>query len=369
MDRRELLFAAAVALAVVLVSGGLAHADAVALPFEEGFEDIDTGIYPSADHWYNLSWGLGAYVTEDNQFTDDKSFRLNSWPFAPQMDYVVLGELPDRLSYEAAVCLDGTAGWIGLVGFMDGYNGNFPMWNFFCVDGVTGSIAFCAGEGEEKVDCGPYTRGDWCKVRADLNYQSGTAKLWVNDLAVPGADAVPITDRELMADVITDQWGLASDTCFAFSNIVYFDDLCVWELSNTLTVDIDVKPGSSENYINLGSKGVLPVCVFSSETFDATQIDPLSCVLAGAPVAVRTDDEKPMAHSEDVDGDGLLDMMLHFETQRLDPEQVLDGWAVLTGVTVQTGASAQSVESAGTEFIGMDEVVLVARPFRTRGRR
>ena len=365
MDRRELLFAAALALAAVLVSGGLAYADAVALPFQEGFEDTDDGSYPDPTRWSTLSAGTDAYVTKLNHFTGEKSFRLDTWPFSPQMDYVVLAELPDRLSYEAAVCLDKTSGWIGLVGFMDHYNGNFPMWNFFCVcvDGVACSISFCAGEGEERVDCGSYTRGDWCKVRADLNYQSGTAKLWVNDSAVPGAEAVPITAREFyygpMGDVVTDQWGVASDTCSAFSNIVYFDDLCVWELSTTITVDIDVKPGRSPNPINIGAKGVLPVCVFSSDSFDATQIDPSSCDLAGAPVAVRGNGtEQPLVNPKDVDGDGLLDLLMHFETEELDIHELWDGWAVLTGATVE-----------GDEFIGMDEVVLLARPFPMRGRR
>jgi hypothetical protein len=362
MDRRELLFAAALLLAAVLVSGGLAHA--VALPFEEGFEDTEAGIYPSGGIWNNLSWAMGAYVTEEEPLGGIKSFRLNSWPFAPQMEYVVLDELPDHLSYEAAVCLDATSGWEGLVGFMDRYNTTYPMWNFFCVDGSAGSVSFC---GEEQVELAPYTRGNWCTVRADLNYESLTAKLWVDGELV--AQGVEITPREFyyapMGDVVTDQWGVASEATFAWSNIVYFDNLHLWESSTLLTVDIDVKPGSATNPINLGAQGVLPVSVFSSESFDATQIDPLTCELAGAPVALNG--QEPMAHLEDVNGDGLLDMMLQFEIQELDPAQLSGGWAVLVGSLMAVEMTYTS-SAQGEEFVGMDQVALAMHGVRTRGR-
>ncbi len=368
MDRRELLFAAALLLAAVLVSGGLAYA--VALPFQEGFEDTETGVYPSGDIWNNLSSAsaLGAYVTEEEHLGGSKSFRLNScWLFAPQMDYVVLDELPAHLSYEAAVCVHATSGLEALVGFMDGYNSTYPMWNFFCVEGATGSVSFC---GEEQVALGSYTPGDWCTVRADLNYESLTAKLWVNGELV--AQGVEITPREFnyapLGDIVTDQWGVVSTDALAWSNIVYFDDLHLWESITLLTVDIDIKPGSATNPINLTAEGVLPVCVFSSETFDATRIDPFTCELAGAPVALRGEgEEEPLAHVEDVDGDGLLDMMLQFEIQQLDPLQLAGGWAVLVG-SLTAGDMVCATSSQGDEFVGMDQVALVMHRVRTRGR-
>ncbi len=368
MDRRELLFAAAVVLAALLLSGGLAHA--VPLPFEEGFEDIDHGIYPLATGWNPLSPGKSAYVTQYGPPFSGKSFRLDSLPWSPRMDYVELDELPERLSYEASVCLDAASGWEALVGFMDRCNGTYPMWNFFCVnwsltDGGRGSITFC---GEEAVDLGSYARGKWCTLRADLNYTSLTASLWVDGVLV--ADGVEITPREFyyapMGDVVTNQWGVASDASFSFSNVVYFDELYVWEPSTLVSVDIDVKPGSTTNRINLQSQGLLPVCVFSSETFDATLVDPFSCDLAGAPIAIRGNGKGVMAHLEDIDGDGLVDMMLQFEIQQLDPEQLLDGWAVLTGTTLSSGMICAT--SQGEEFVGMDQVAVSARGHTGVGR-
>ena len=52
-----------------------------------------------------------------------------------------------------------------------------------------------------------------------------------------------------------------------------------------MLVAIDIRPGSERNPVNPKSNGVLPVAIFSSETFDATQVDPSTVFLAGAPVA------------------------------------------------------------------------------------
>jgi hypothetical protein len=54
-----------------------------------------------------------------------------------------------------------------------------------------------------------------------------------------------------------------------------------------LSVEIDIKPGSSPNSIKLGSNGVVPVAILSSESFSATTVDPDTVTLAGAGVAVK----------------------------------------------------------------------------------
>ena len=47
-------------------------------------------------------------------------------------------------------------------------------------------------------------------------------------------------------------------------------------------VTVDIKPGTFPNSINLGSNGVVPVAILSTDTFDATTVDPRSVTLAGA---------------------------------------------------------------------------------------
>lgn len=72
-------------------------------------------------------------------------------------------------------------------------------------------------------------------------------------------------------------------------------------------VDIDVKPGNAKNKVNAKSQGVIPVAIYTTADFDATTIVGSSVQLAGV-------DADHFA-LEDVDGDGDLDMILHFDAQ------------------------------------------------------
>ena len=119
-------------------------------------------------------------------------------------------------------------------------------------------------------------------------------------------------------------------------------------LPSPIEVEIDVKPGSYPNTINLGSNGVVPVAILSSAEFDATQGDPDTIELAGSGVAVRGKGNKLMAHEQDVNSDGLMDMVVQVETENLDPGQLQDGYAVLTGMTYDLEA-----------FEGIDEITIV----------
>ncbi len=114
-------------------------------------------------------------------------------------------------------------------------------------------------------------------------------------------------------------------------------------------VEIDIKPGSERNPINPKSQGVVPVAVFSSESFDATDIDPSTVLLAGAPVAQKPDG-RYMAHEQDVNGDGLMDLRLHLDTEEMEWAELATGWATLTGSTY-----------GGICFEGQDNVTVVPR--------
>ena len=123
------------------------------------------------------------------------------------------------------------------------------------------------------------------------------------------------------------------------------------ETSVTVTVidvAIDIKPGSFPNSINLGSNGSVPVAFFTSETFDATTIDPLTVTLAGHDFCglIKLRGKKnPQAQAdlEDVDGDGDLDLVVHLETENLAIEPT-DTMCTLGALTVD-GFVVQGTDS------------------------
>ena len=102
-----------------------------------------------------------------------------------------------------------------------------------------------------------------------------------------------------------------------------------WTCEKTvIMVDIDIKPGSDPNSININSRGVIPVAILTTEEFDAAEVDP-GTVLFG-PLGAYPENYA----LEDVDYDGDIDMVLHFRTQDagIAPE---DTEAVLTGETYE----------------------------------
>lgn len=148
-------------------------------------------------------------------------------------------------------------------------------------------------------------------------------------------------------------WLEASDnviTKVVVSGMAYYtllDDFSYCRLS-AIDVSIDIKPGSYPNAINLRSHGMVPVAILSEEQFDATTVDPDTVELAGASVEVRGKSNKYMAHEEDVNGDGLVDLVVQVATENLDPGSFQDGYAILTAETFD----GQLIE-------GMDEITIV----------
>ena len=98
-----------------------------------------------------------------------------------------------------------------------------------------------------------------------------------------------------------------------------------------ISVAFDIKPKSCPNPINTKDKGVLPVAVLGSETFDVTQIDPTSLRLehlAGVvPLRWALEDVaapyEPFLGKEDIydcnvaGPDGFLDLTLKFNVQEV----------------------------------------------------
>ena len=95
-----------------------------------------------------------------------------------------------------------------------------------------------------------------------------------------------------------------------------------------VSVTVDIKPGTFPNTINLGSRGTVPVAIISTVAFDARTVDPLTVTVAGASVKVKANGT--MSSFEDVNRDGLLDLLVHVSTEAFqltngDTEAVVEG--------------------------------------------
>jgi probable HAF family extracellular repeat protein len=112
------------------------------------------------------------------------------------------------------------------------------------------------------------------------------------------------------------------------------------------SVTIDIKPGSEANSINPKSKGKIPVAILSTEDFDApSQMDQ-------NPLTLRfgsTGNEPSLAFcnpkGEDINGDGLEDLVCHFYTQETGfGDQCGDTEGILRGMTMD-GISIEGRDS------------------------
>ena len=113
-----------------------------------------------------------------------------------------------------------------------------------------------------------------------------------------------------------------------------------------VAISIDIKPGSSDNSINLGSTGALPVALLSTASFDATSVDPLTVTLANAAARIKGKGQ-PQASIQDVNGDSRNDLLVHIDTSAL----------VLTSSSV--GATLRGMTHSGVAVMGSDRVRVV----------
>ena len=110
-------------------------------------------------------------------------------------------------------------------------------------------------------------------------------------------------------------------------------------------INIDVKPGDDVNYINLKSQGKTPIAILSTHNFDAGTVDPMTITVAGAPLSLRKNGTTASS-LEDVNGDGLLDLVVHVNTEALQPTS--PNQVLLEGYTI-----------FGERLWGTDEIVLL----------
>jgi hypothetical protein len=132
-------------------------------------------------------------------------------------------------------------------------------------------------------------------------------------------------------------------------------------------VDVDIKPGSWPNPLQLKSKGVLPVAVCGTEDFDVTTIDPetVKLTLEGLGVGVHAlrwsyeDVATPYMGEpyggHDLGRDGYLDLTLKFKTQEVIATLGLDAFDDRDVVILMLTGNLKA-EFDGTAIHGQDYI-------------
>jgi hypothetical protein len=192
-----------------------------------------------------------------------------------------------------------------------------------------------------------------------------TGELWAI-LRIAGARELVVIDR--LSGVVTDV-GSTGDN---FAGLTFLDA----PQPSTLEVLVDIKPGSDLNPINPMSRGVIPVAILGSDTFDVLDVDVTTLAFgpAGAPLAHRNGPhaEDDADEPYDFNDDGFDDVLAHFLTEESgiafgDTEACVTG-ETFDGTPIEGCDVIHTVPACGIGF----EVALLLPPLmwlRQRTRR
>lgn len=133
---------------------------------------------------------------------------------------------------------------------------------------------------------------------ATVKYDTEGSEAWVKAYSDEGNNSVS---------------GIVVDTAgnLYVTGIGNYDFLTIKYTHDYTNVQLDIKPESFPNSINPDNKGVITVAIISTDTFNVDKVDPLSVTFG----THRAQEVHEKGHLEDVNNDGVLDLVLHFKTE------------------------------------------------------
>jgi hypothetical protein len=118
---------------------------------------------------------------------------------------------------------------------------------------------------------------------------------------------------------------------------------------SAVLTSIGLPGGSTSTPLNLKSRGVLPYALVSTPTFDALVVDP-STISLGDPETGHS--AAPLSWArEDVNGDGLADLLLRFRTTDLVRSGAATPDTARLVLTARTGAGQSVIGTTGVRIV------------------
>jgi len=201
------------------------------------------------------------------------------------------------------------------------------------------------------------TPGSWYHVA--VTYNNGVWNLYVNGDVEASASGTYITQstsglaigRKGESIPYADFYGGLIDEVEIYNRALSPQEIQNIYVYGKSWFEVDIKPGSYPNSINLDDQGLLPVAISGNEYFDVTNVNPETIELGGVGVTSRGKAAKLAYSFEDANGDGFLDLVAFFSI----PELVVKG--ALTETT--TGLTLTAALYDGTPIEGTDSVRVV----------